>query len=492
MITVLMAGAAAVAVAQPTLVPVLTANASDNMASQAAPAQQPGTQAGAVSPVPAPVVLRGPKVQPLPYDENYSELADPAKRGGAYAKLKYIPVAENSYLTLGGESRTRYEWRKNERFGRGAQDDNGNLEQRTRIWADFHAGENLRLFGELRSGVQKGYSGVELVSDLKTVDVAQAFAELSGPVGAGKLSLRIGRQEIGIGGFKLFDMREGPNVRRSFDAARLRYATGPWDAEILGGYTIIEKEDAFDNHTNYDAPVWGARVGHDLSAILKGARLEGLWVHTRRPVARYDSGAAAENRDTFSLRFNGKNGQVEWDLEAVAQTGEWGTRKVRAGFLTAHASYGFKSALSPRLGWRFELGTGDKNKSDDTMGSYYQLFSRPLTVNGELGRANLISAGPTLSLTPHKKLTIDTTLNSLWRTTSGDGLYAAPGQLIRAASDSTATHVGVRGTLAARYAISPFWTVGTFLNHIEKGRYLDQSPGSGNLDYANLFVTFRF
>ena len=99
--------------------------------------------------------------------------------------------------------------------------------------------------------------------------------------------------------------------------------------------------------------------------------------------------------------------------------------------------------------------------------------------------------GSTLSGNQHSR-GIDTTLTSLWRTTSGDGLYGAPGQLIRAASDSTATHVGVRGTLAARYAISPFWTVGTFLNHVEKGRFLDQSQGSGNLDYANLFVTFRF
>lgn len=493
-----MAGAAAVAAAQPPVAPVLlTAETGAAKHQPGVPPTAPENMSKAAvenPPLGSDVqLLRTPKAQALPYDENYSELADPAKRRTAYAKLKYIPLFEDAYLTLGGESRTRYEWRKNERFGGGLQDSDGNLEQRTRLWGDLHVGDNLRFFGELRSGVQSGFGGKQIVSDRKDVDVAQAFIEMSGEAGGGKLSLRLGRQEIGIGGFKLFDMREGPNVRRSFDAARLRYISGPWDGELLGGFTIAENYTAFDNVTNYDAPFYAARLARDLSSILPGARLEALWVHTKRPVARFDAGAFAESRDTFSLRFNGKSGRVEWDLEAVGQTGTWGTKDVRAGFLTAFASYGLKGAWSPRVGARFEIASGDKNKTDGKMNSYYQLFTRPLTINGELGRTNLISFGPTVAVTPTKKLTVDSTLTSIWRTTTSDGIYGAPGQLIRNATDGTAHHVGVRGTLGARYAVSSFWVVGAYYNHVEAGRFLKQSsPNSGDLDYANFFVTLRF
>ena len=36
-----------------------------------------------------------------------------------------------------------------------------------------------------------------------------------------KLSFRLGRQEMGFGVSRLVGIREGPNVRRSFDAARI-------------------------------------------------------------------------------------------------------------------------------------------------------------------------------------------------------------------------------------------------------------------------------
>jgi hypothetical protein len=46
------------------------------------------------------------------YDEDYSYLADPNARSGAWWEpLKYIPLNEtgDAYLTLGGEARLRYE-----------------------------------------------------------------------------------------------------------------------------------------------------------------------------------------------------------------------------------------------------------------------------------------------------------------------------------------------------------------------------------------------
>lgn len=435
---------------------------------------------------------RTPRAQALPYDEDYGDFADPAKRTGPWAHLKYIPISDAGYLTLGGELRWRFELRNEERFGGGKQDDDGNFEQRIRLWADLHLGDHLRMFGELKSGLQAGYSGQQLVSDKKTIDLAQAFLEVHAPAGSGTLSFRVGRQEIGIGGFRLFDMRDGPNVRRAFDAARIRYTRGSWDAEVLGGFTITETTTAFDNSTNYDAPFWGARVARDLNSLVPGGRLEGLWVHTRRPVAKYDAGSAAEARDTYSLRFSGKHAKLEWDVEAVGQTGRWGGQTVRAGFLTAYASYGLALPAAPRLGLRFELGSGDKDKSDNRMNTYYQLFARPLTINGELGRANLITFGPTATVTPLKKLTVDATVMGLWRTSLKDGLYGAPGQLIIGADEGTARQVGVRGTLGARYAISPFWVVGTYFNHVQKGRFIRQVPEGHNLDYFNLFTTLRF
>ena len=69
-----------------------------------------------------------PPLTPLRYDEDYSYLADPNARSGAWWEpLKYIPSDETGdvYLTLGGEIRPRYESYENNNWGQEPAPDDG-------------------------------------------------------------------------------------------------------------------------------------------------------------------------------------------------------------------------------------------------------------------------------------------------------------------------------------------------------------------------------
>ena len=85
------------------------------------------------APPPAP-----PPFLQLRYDENYAYLRDPANRAELLDPIKFIPLDSrgDSYLTLGGEVRERYEYYHNSQWGLGPQDDNGYLLQRYMIHAD--------------------------------------------------------------------------------------------------------------------------------------------------------------------------------------------------------------------------------------------------------------------------------------------------------------------------------------------------------------------
>ena len=151
--------------------------------------------------------------------------------------------------------------------------------------------------------MQQGYDVPQTVSDRKDIDVGQAFVELHTPIGGdGSVMLRVGRQEIGIGAYRLFDMRDGLNVRRSLDAARLLFAKGAWNGELLGGYAQNETLTPFDNSTNYGFSFYGARLARTAQLGPLASTIEGLWIHSDRAVAVYDAGSAAERRNTFSLR----------------------------------------------------------------------------------------------------------------------------------------------------------------------------------------------
>src|SRR5262245_24322688 len=81
-----------------------------------------------------------PSFKQLRYDENYAYLSDPALRTDFLDAIKFIPLSKSgeSWLTLGGEIRERYEYYHHSQWGLGPQDDNGYLLQRYMIHADTH------------------------------------------------------------------------------------------------------------------------------------------------------------------------------------------------------------------------------------------------------------------------------------------------------------------------------------------------------------------
>src|SRR5262245_23605221 len=67
-----------------------------------------GQTARPATPAPAPTP---PPFQPLRYEEDWSYLENASRRSEWLDRLKYIPLNDNGwYLSLGGESRTRYEY----------------------------------------------------------------------------------------------------------------------------------------------------------------------------------------------------------------------------------------------------------------------------------------------------------------------------------------------------------------------------------------------
>ena len=90
------------------------------------------------------------------YKENYHFLHDPNQRTELFDSIKYIPLnkRESIYLSFGGETRQHYEYIDNNNWGKGTQDNNGYYLQRYLGHADLHLGENIRLFGQLMSGIE--------------------------------------------------------------------------------------------------------------------------------------------------------------------------------------------------------------------------------------------------------------------------------------------------------------------------------------------------
>ena len=105
-------------------------------------------------------------------DDDWSFLADPAERQDFWDPIKYIPLREGRdgwFLSIGGEAREVWEQIGNENWGQ-QPFMNGYLNQRYMLDFDFHFGNHVRTFVELKSGLNSYRSGGPRPIDEKTLD----------------------------------------------------------------------------------------------------------------------------------------------------------------------------------------------------------------------------------------------------------------------------------------------------------------------------------
>lgn len=434
-----------------------------------------------------------PVFAPLSYDDDFSHLADPALRNSTWAKLKYIPVAGEAYLTLGGEARIRTETREHLNFGRGVEDDGFDLQHRLRLWGDLNITPNLRVFGELQA---TGTNGDDVPTrnpvDHNRLDAHQYFVEASTSFGNnGTVFGRLGRQEVSIGKGRLFDPRNGPNTRRSYDALRVQATNGDWRYGALAGKTVSDIAGDWNNETNDGFKFYSAHVARKIDGMVGQGEIEFLYLRSDQETARVADFAG--ERDTFSVRVGARKDALTYDVEAMLQGGKTLTGKdVEAWFVGAEATYQLQGAWNPRLGTRFEFGSGDKNPDDNKSQTFDPLWGRGQSFTPEFGYSNMMQAGVNLNVNPMPKLSANVGVTLLQRLSRDDGIYSLAPALIRGAYEGQSRDVGLRTTTRFDYTFNPHVSAGFLINHVKAGDFLKETGSNEDLFYTSVFVTTRF
>jgi hypothetical protein len=162
------------------------------------------------------------------------------------------------------------------------------------------------MFTEFQASGMTGAAHQYGAIDANGLDVHQVFGQVNVPAAGGDLMLRAGRQEISFGKARIFDTRNGPNSRRSYDAVRLVYKGSGWRLGALAGAYTADYPTSFDNGINWDNKFWAAHVAHNLGPLLPHSEVEVLYVDSKRGTASAQTFIG--RRETLSTRFAGKEG----------------------------------------------------------------------------------------------------------------------------------------------------------------------------------------
>lgn len=448
-----------------------------------------------------------PKILQLRYDENNEYYCRDENRDNFYAQVKCIPLRkktkdqeapsqtkETFYLSFGGEVRELGEYYDYELWGEEIPH-NGYLLQRYMFHADLRLGGRLRLFGQIKSGIESGRKGGGRPTDVDKVDLHQAFADIVlWRKEKDSLSLRAGRQEITFGASRLVSFREGPNVRQSFDGLRATVLKNDWKVDVFAVKPVETNRGYFDDSADNSRTFWGAYAVRPLK-IIPSTNIDLYYLGLDRKQGRFQAGAGRERRQTIGTRIWGSNGNWDYDNELIYQFGRFSSNHINAWAFSTATGYTIKSTkFHPRVGLDAGIASGDRNTNDGKLNTFNALFPKGKYF-GEaelLGPYNIIAIQPSIKLKLRENLSLVNYYSLFWRESRRDGIYGVPGNLIRPGNANQARYIGSHTDTEFEWEINRTLTFTAAYLHFFSGKFLKQTGPSRDVNFVSAGITYKF
>jgi len=432
-----------------------------------------------------------PAYKPARADEDYSFLADPAVRARYPEPYKFIPLTPDSaaYLSLGGEIRERAEYFDAPQFGIGTHENSYDL-QRLLLHSDLHLGSRVRVFAQLGRHDAFGKRPPLAPVDEDMQNVQQLFLDLV-PDPERELTVRLGRQELLLNPTQRFlSLREGPNIRQSYDGVRLLWSRANWHIDAFSLRPVQLTNLAFDDRGDKNVRLSGLYFS---VGFHPDATLDLYWLAYDRWHAKFGSLTGSERRRAIGARLAARSGYWDVEGEVMGQYGTFRNESIKAWAGGFDSGYTWEGSWKPRAGVRLDAATGGNVNRPGTLETFNPLFPKGLYFDESAltTYSNLESIRPNLTLNPLSTLSVQVSEAWRWRWDRHDALYMIPFVTIPQTLGNAARYVGRWTVIDVFWRPERHWTIqGEYVN-IDAGDAVRLSGGH-HVDFAMLTVQFRF
>jgi Alginate export len=426
------------------------------------------------------------------WQEDWSVLADPALRTQPLDDLKYIPlfgVDPDSYASFGMNLRERVESTRDAPFGIGGSPTNTYLLQRLELHADVRPNAHWQIFVQLQDDRAFGKDFITPV-DKDALDLEQAFITYVNEVAGGQLKVRVGRQQMGFDLQRFVGVRDGPNVRQSFDAVWADWERSAWRVISFWSHPVQAAPDkAFDDSSNRGLQYGGLRIERN---DVGPGKLSAYYSRYEQDAAQYLAGGGRERRDNADLRYQIIRGPLDWDLEVMRQSGRVGSQQIRAWAFGSVGGYTLAEvSWRPRLALQLDLASGDRQRADGAVGTFNPLFPNAyyFTLMSTPTYVNLIHLRPSLDLHPTHNLKLISRVGLQWRLTTADAVYVIPNRPVPGTAGTPGRWTGVYEQLRAEWQINRNWNAAAEAVQYQVGDVIRRAGGL-NANYVSLELRF--
>jgi hypothetical protein len=432
-------------------------------------------------------------------DDDWSFLADPAGQQEFWDPVKYIrlrPGRNDWFLSIGGEAREVWEQIGNDNWGQ-QPFMNAYFNERYMPYFDVHYGKHVRSFVEFKSGLNSYRIGGPRPIDEKNLDFQAAFLEVGLGDERNWIKFRAGRHELEYGSGRLIDVREGPNVRLSFDGFKVKAGVGSWQIDGFAVRPDLDKPGFFNNAPNHAVGFWGV---YGVRPLTKTITLDVYYLGLDRNTTAFNRGPGEEVRHSIGARLSRTIAQTkpgwDFDYEALWQFGTFGSANISAWTVASETGYRLPNVpLKPRFSVKADISSGDDPRTN-TLGTFNPLFPKGnyfgVLATAGPGPINFIDAHPRVEATLPHSVTASVDWIFQWRESLRDGVYSVPGFLIIPAGKSDARFVGHRPGTEVRWQVNQHLWCQADYGIFYAGKFVNESQPGRNLNYWALWTGYKF
>ena len=275
------------------------------------------------------------------------------------------------------------------------------LLERLRLYANYEATQNIRIFAEgIFADVSGEGSYVPRGIDRNRGDLLNAFVDLKL---TDSVTTRLGRQELLYGAERTVSPLDWANTRRTFEGAKLMIRENDWAIDAFFTHLVPIQVDDFDT-ADYEQPFYGV---YGVYSGMQNATFDLYYLGYE------NQNVAAPVRTDFSLhtiggRVNGNCGSWLYEVEGATQFGRQSGLGVdhQAYFATVGLGHKWKeSSWKPTIWFYYDYASGNAPGGDfDRYNQLFPLAHKYLGFIDAVQRANIESPNVLLTMSPTKKV----------------------------------------------------------------------------------------
>jgi hypothetical protein len=393
-------------------------------------------------------------------------------------------------LDWGGQIRQRYQAFENGQFGRASDDTLQFWLQRYRGDFNLAWSDRFSIATSLIATFDEGGDGDHSPVEENRLDWQQAFLDYGVN---DRLDVSLGRMEWRFGSQRLIGLRDGTNVRRSFDGGLLTWQVSErWQAQTFWGRPTALRIGAFDDSANDDQALWGSYATYRPKA---GQQWEFYYFGNRLNRVNYAQASGRETRHSLGSRWQADITNWDFNWEALYQFGEVGDQDIRAYTFASITGYRFRNLpWQPKLALSTNIASGDDNPGDDEIGTFRAMYPRGNYFSDAalLGPANFYNFHGFLTVNPLEALTITGDLNFYQRLETADGIYAPTGALLFEAADGNQRGVSRSWDLNVAWQPASRWTITAIFTQLDPRSAVEAVFPAQRMRFAEFTVLFKF